>query len=72
MASKLYKAVDKLDVDYVGLKTWLVNEQGVAVSHYKNDERETISCKRCENDFSYNDVSRFHNDAIDPVLIAEW
>lgn len=67
--SKLYKAVDKQDGT---MSCFLVNDRGVAVSdHCGNDMKEVASCKRCEDIFSYSTLGRF-NDAIDPVLIAEW
>lgn len=67
--SKLYKAVDKQDGK---MSCFLVNDKGVAVSTYNdNDMREIDDCKRCEDIFIYLSLERF-NDAINPVLIAEW
>lgn len=54
------------------MNCFLVNDKGVAVSiHNGNDMREIDDCKRCEDMFIYSSLERF-NDAIDPVLIAEW
>lgn len=67
--SKLYKAVDKQDGT---MSCFLVNDKGVAVStHYGSDMEEIDDCKYYENIFVYSSLGRF-NDAIDPVLIAEW
>lgn len=67
--SKLYKAVDKQDGK---MSCFLVNDKGVAVStHYGSDMEEIDDCKHCEDIFGYSSLERF-NDAIDPVLIAEW
>lgn len=69
--SKLYKAVDR-DNPKNGLKCWLVNDRGVAVSTHHGDDMEQINaCKHCEDMFIYSSLERFGN-AIDPVLIAEW
>ena len=69
--SELYKAVDRNDPEY-GLKCWLVNDKGVAISiHYGDDMRKINDCKQCEDVFIYSSLERF-SDAIDPVLIAEW
>nr|DAK85325.1 MAG TPA: hypothetical protein [Caudoviricetes sp.] len=69
--SKLYKAVDRNYPEY-GLKCWLVNDEGVAVStHRGDDEKEITVCQDLENVFVYDSIERF-NDAIDPVLITEW
>lgn len=69
--SKLYKAVDR-DNHKHGLKCWLVNDRGVAVStHRGDDEKEITVCQDLENVFFYDSIERF-SDAIDPVLIAEW
>lgn len=69
--SKLYKALDTVDPDY-GMKCWLVNDKGVAIStHGGDDENEITLCQGCENLFAYEPIERF-NDAIDPVLLAEW
>lgn len=49
-----------------------MNDEGVAVStHCGNDMEEIAICKRCEDIFFYSSLERF-NEAIDPVLIAEW
>lgn len=67
--TKLYKAVDKQDGT---LSCFLMNDEGVAVStHCGNDMEEIAICKRCEDIFFYSSLERF-NEAIDPVLIAEW
>lgn len=72
MMSKLYKAVDKED-PISGNKCWLVNEKGVAVSYWGDDDGEEIEAnKRAENSFLYSDISRFEKDALSPLLIAEW
>lgn len=69
--SKLYKALDRVDPDY-GMKCWLVNDEGVAIgTHGDDDEKEITVCQNCENLFFYDPIERF-NDAIDPVLLAEW
>lgn len=69
--SKLYKAVDR-NYPKNGLKCWLVNDKGVAIStHHGNDIRAINNCKRCEDILIYSSLERF-SDAIDPVLIAEW
>lgn len=69
--SKLYKALDAVDPDY-GMKSWLTNDEGVAIStHFGDDENEITLCQDCENLFGYEPIERF-NDAIDPVLLAEW
>ena len=69
--SKLYKAVDRNDPE-CGLKCWLVNDDGVAIStHCGDDEKEITLCYECENLFLYDSIERF-NDAIDPFLLAEW
>lgn len=70
--SKLYKAVDKRDIES-GDKCWLVNDRGVAVSYwYWPDEEEVKANMASEGSFTYNDVEEFKERAIDPVLIAEW
>lgn len=67
--SKLYKAVDKQDGT---MSCFLMNDEGVAVStHCGDDMREIDDCKHCEEMFIYSSLERF-NDAINPVLIAEW
>ena len=69
--SKLYKALDTVNPDY-GMKCWLVNDKGVAIStHHGNDIRAINNCKRCEDILIYTGLERF-SDAINPVLIAEW
>lgn len=69
--SELYKAVDRNDPE-CGLKCWLVNDKGVAIgTHGDDDEKEITVCQNCENLFFYDPIERF-NDAIDPVLLAEW
>lgn len=68
--TKLYKAVDKLDNTF---SVFMVNEKGVAVSnHTGSDEDEIEMNKGIESYASYSPISRFHSDAINPVLIAEW
>lgn len=70
--AKLYKAVDKMDVGD-GYKCWLVNEKGVAVSSWlRDDEKEVNVNKSAENLFGYEPIERFKENAINPVLIAEW
>lgn len=70
--TKLYKAVDRTD-PLSGDKCWLVNDKGVAISlWWASDEEEIENNKYGEKTFSYDNISRFANDVIDPVLIAEW
>lgn len=70
--SKLYKAVDKQDIES-GDKCWLVNDRGVAVSYWhRPDEEEVKVNMTAEGSFLYLSLARFKNDAINPVLIAEW
>ncbi|QHJ80460.1 MAG: hypothetical protein [Caudoviricetes sp.] len=66
--SKLYKAFDNDGK----LSCFLVNKWGVAVSfHCGDDEREIRLCRRSEKLFGYENIKRF-DDAIDPILLAEW
>lgn len=70
--TKLYKAVDRTD-PLSGDNCWLVNDKGVAVSYwFASNEEEIENNKFGEEMFAYDNISRFHSDAIDPVLIAEW
>ena len=70
--TKLYKAVDKMDGVF-GYKCWLVNKRGVAVSYWLgDDEREVKTNKSAENLLGYSPIERFKENAINPVLIAEW
>lgn len=69
MASKLYKAVDKKDGE---LSAWIVNNRGVAVKLWtRSDNWQINSSMNNELLYLYYDIERF-NDAVDPVLIAEW
>lgn len=69
--TELYRAVDGNNPKH-GLKCWLVNDKGVAVSTHRGDDmREINDCKHCEDMFIYSSLERF-SDAINPVLIAEW
>ena len=70
--TKLYKAVDKMDAG-VGYKCWLLNDKGLAVSYWhRPDEEEVKANMIAEGSFTYSSTARFKNDAINPVLIAEW
>lgn len=67
---KLYKAVDKQDDN---MSAFLVyNNGGVAVKTWRFSESEEVaSSKDCAGQYLRDSAERF-NDAIDPVLIAEW
>lgn len=70
--TKLYRAVDKQDIES-GDKCWLVNDRGVAVSQWHHPDDEELKANMTAEDiFLYSSIARFKNDAIDPVLIAEW
>nr|UVM95898.1 MAG: hypothetical protein [Bacteriophage sp.] len=70
--AKLYKAVDKMDAE-AGYKCWLLNDKGLAVSYWhRPDEEEVKANMTAEGSFLYSSTARFKNDAINPVLIAEW
>lgn len=70
--AKLYKAVDKMDAE-AGYKCWLLNDKGLAVSYWhRPDEEEVKANMIAEGSFLYSSTARFKNDAINPVLIAEW
>lgn len=70
--TKLYKAVDKMDAG-AGYKCWLLNDKGLAVSYwYLSDEEEVKANMISESGFMYISTARFKNDAINPILIAEW
>lgn len=67
---KLYKAIDKLDNE---VSAFLVHAGGeVSVSAWWFSEAgEILAAKKCANQYLRDPAERF-NDAIDPVLIAEW
>lgn len=70
--ARLYKAVDKSDYRRES-KCWLVNEKGVAVSFWlRDDEKEVKVNKSAENFFEYRPIEYFKENAINPVLMAEW
>lgn len=70
--AKLYKAVDKMDVG-AGYKCWLLNDKGLAVSYWHRSDKEEVKANMISEDsFMYSSTARFKNDAINPVLIAEW
>lgn len=68
---KLYKAVDKQD----GKKSmFLVYDNGeVAVSYwgFHTDAGREQVARENQHSYRLDDAERF-NDAVDPVLIAEW
>lgn len=67
--SKLYKAIDKIDGTESG---FLINTRGVAVARwFCSDNDEINQWKNVEHAECYLPLTRF-DDAIDPVLIAEW
>lgn len=67
---KLYKAVDKVDDN---MSAFLVYNNGdVSVSTWVfEDAGEIASAKRLAECYLRDPAERF-NDAVDPVLIAEW
>lgn len=70
--AKLYKAVDKMDAE-AGYKCWLLNEKGLAVSYWRRPDEEEVKVNMiAEGCFLYSSIARFKNDAINPILIAEW
>ena len=70
--AKLYKAVDKKDSG-AGYKCWLLNDKGLAVSYWHRPDDEEVKANMiAEGSFLYSSTARFKNDAINPVLIAEW
>lgn len=70
--TKLYRAIDRRHPSS-GDKCWLVNDRGVAISHWwGSDEQEIADNRDCEGLFTYDNISRFTENAINPILIAEW
>lgn len=67
---KLYRAIDKLTEQ---MCAFLVYPNGeVATSYWVfSDAEEADLAKRCAEGYLCDPAWRF-NDAIDPVLIAEW
>ncbi|MBU8970810.1 hypothetical protein KSS88_18360 [Bacillus altitudinis] len=68
---KLYKAVDKVDGD---MSAFLVyDNRKVAVSYWGElpDADKVEIVKIAASDYLREPAERF-NDAVDPVLIAEW
>lgn len=67
--SKLYKAIDKFDGK---LSAFLVRNDGsVCKSFWRYSDEEQI-CRIRRSEFSQGACSNGLDDAIDPVLIAEW
>lgn len=67
---KLYKAVDKLDDN---MSAFLVYNNGeVAVSSWVFEESEEVEAAKHDAPHYLCDPAERFNDAIDPVLIAEW
>ena len=70
MTIKLYKAVDKLDGD---LCMFLVYENGkVAVMDWYMSDSEMVRAVKSAARYYMTETAERFNDAIDPVLIAEW
>lgn len=69
---KLYKAIDSR-CSRATVKAWLVNSNAeVAIIKWKWSDEETVyRMKKVSDVLIYDEPSRF-NDAIDPILIAEW
>lgn len=69
--TQLFKAVDRRDGV---LKRWIVNDNGVARAawFYDMDEGEQIRTTQ-DNEATYSYASsKALDDAINPVLVAEW
>jgi hypothetical protein len=46
---------------------------GLAVSYWRRPDEEEVNANMiAEGSFLYSSTARFKNDAINPVLIAEW
>ena len=67
---KLYKAVDRLTKQ---MCAFLVYPDGeVATSYWAFSDAEEVGlAKKCAEGYLRDSAERF-NDAVDPVLIAEW
>lgn len=67
---KLYKAVD--DMDGV-MSAFLVYEHGeVAVTSWVFEDSEEVAAAKHAAPHYLRDPAERFNDAVDPVLIAEW
>ena len=67
---KLYKAIDERDYEPAAFLVYTSGE--VAVSTWMFSESEEVAAaKDCADQYLRKSAKRF-NDAIDPVLIAEW
>ena len=67
---KLYKAVDKLTEQMCAFLVYPNGEVATSYWAFSNSE-EVAAAKDCADQYLRESAERF-NDAIDPILIAEW